>query len=217
MIMLLLVMVFARLVQFVSSDEIYSFIHPEIDDVVYAGEPYEIRWDPGAPDRVDVWLWSGTSTSVFQDDFIAVGTENSGSYRWLPAKTLARTDVDHYNLNMCGWNSAVCPPYEYKVFVSLRNELPPSSSLSSLEKKSTSPPVSPTLLSTTTPTITPTSPTVLRPFSTTTSPKGLSSDAKIAIAVVVTVISTALLMMGFGVWVWHRKRKGQDFVPSVQG
>ncbi|KAF9728994.1 hypothetical protein PMIN01_12684 [Paraphaeosphaeria minitans] len=94
------VMVFARLVQFVSSDEIYSFIHPEIDDVVYAGEPYEIRWDPGAPDRVDVWLWSGTSTSVFQDDFIAVGTENSGSYRWLPAKTLARTDVDHYNLNM---------------------------------------------------------------------------------------------------------------------
>lgn len=102
--------------QNVRSDDRNPLSAPRSGEIVEAEKAYTIRWTPGSPGGVKIWLAygntapaeiSGTSDTSIEDSFNLANDEylggewigNSGTYGWVPSRTYAgRSD---YFLAIC--------------------------------------------------------------------------------------------------------------------
>jgi len=72
---------------------------PSLNEIVPAGKPYKITWNPTTPGTVTLVLLRGPSTNVKPLYAIVEKIPNSGSYEWTPATNL-EPDVTHYGIQL---------------------------------------------------------------------------------------------------------------------
>ena len=110
-------------------DDILIFL-PQI---VPAGTPFEITWDPTTTNTVSLVLLRGPSTNVVPLYAIVEGIANTGSYSWTPSTDL-EADVTHYGLEII---DDVNGQYQYSTQFGISNDYVSSSSSSSAAGYST--------------------------------------------------------------------------------
>lgn len=70
---------------------------PGLNEIVTAGQPYSIEWQPSTEGPISLVLLRGPSTNVQPIKTLAESIDNSGSYEWTPSKDL-EPDTTHYGL-----------------------------------------------------------------------------------------------------------------------
>ncbi|KAL2822554.1 Ser-Thr-rich glycosyl-phosphatidyl-inositol-anchored membrane family-domain-containing protein [Aspergillus granulosus] len=74
-----------------------AILTPGLNELVTAGEPFTITWDPTTEGEISLVLLRGPSTNVVPLYALAENIPNSGSYVWTPSTDL-EDDVTHYGL-----------------------------------------------------------------------------------------------------------------------
>lgn len=100
-----------------------AILKPGLNELVPAGKPYTITWDPTTTGPVSLVLLRGPSTNVVPIETLADSIPNSGSFSWTPSTSL-EPDTTHYGLLLVvegtgqyqystqfGILTAVCIPY----------------------------------------------------------------------------------------------------------
>lgn len=72
---------------------------PGLNQVVPAGKPFEITWNPTTSGTVTLVLLRGPSTNVVPLYAIVEKIANSGKYSWTPSTSLV-PDVSHYGIQL---------------------------------------------------------------------------------------------------------------------
>jgi hypothetical protein len=72
---------------------------PGLNEIVPAGEAFEITWNPTTTNTVSLVLLRGPSTNVQPLYAIVEGISNTGSFSWTPSTEL-EADVTHYGLQI---------------------------------------------------------------------------------------------------------------------
>lgn len=72
---------------------------PGLNEIVPAGKPYAITWNPTTTGKVTIVLLRGPSTNVIPIATIAGGIDNTGTYEWTPSTSL-EPDVTHYGIQL---------------------------------------------------------------------------------------------------------------------
>ncbi|KAH2851108.1 hypothetical protein KXV85_004845 [Aspergillus fumigatus] len=74
-----------------------AILKPGLNELVPAGKPYTITWDPTTTGPVSLVLLRGPSTNVVPIETLADSIPNSGSFSWTPSTSL-EPDTTHYGL-----------------------------------------------------------------------------------------------------------------------
>ncbi|CAK43209.1 hypothetical protein CBS63078_1237 [Aspergillus niger] len=101
-----------------------AILTPELNQVVPAGKPFEITWDPTTSGTVSLVLLRGPSTNVVPIQTIVEDIDNSGSYSWTPSTTL-EPDTTHYGILLVVEGTG---QYQYSVQFGISNPYYSSSS-----------------------------------------------------------------------------------------
>ncbi|MCJ1464094.1 hypothetical protein MMC07_002706 [Pseudocyphellaria aurata] len=72
---------------------------PTLNQVVPAGKPFTISWNPTTPGKVSIVLLRGPSENVIPIDCLADSIANTGTFSWTPSTSLT-PDVTHYGLQI---------------------------------------------------------------------------------------------------------------------
>ncbi|GAQ44337.1 hypothetical protein AtubIFM55763_011440 [Aspergillus tubingensis] len=101
-----------------------AILTPELNQIVPAGKPFEITWDPTTSGSVSLVLLRGPSTNVVPLETIVENIGNSGSYSWTPSTTL-EPDTTHYGILLVVEGTG---QYQYSVQFGISNPAYSSSS-----------------------------------------------------------------------------------------
>ncbi|RHZ63627.1 GPI anchored serine-threonine rich family protein [Aspergillus thermomutatus] len=74
-----------------------AIVKPGLNELVPAGKPYTIEWDPTTKGPVSLVLLRGPSTNVVPIETLADSIPNSGSFSWTPSTSL-EPDTTHYGI-----------------------------------------------------------------------------------------------------------------------
>ncbi|PKX97273.1 GPI anchored serine-threonine rich family protein [Aspergillus novofumigatus IBT 16806] len=74
-----------------------AILKPGLNELVPAGKPYTVEWDPTTTGPVSLVLLRGPSTNVVPIETLADSIPNSGSFSWTPSTSL-EPDTTHYGL-----------------------------------------------------------------------------------------------------------------------
>ncbi|PWY95486.1 hypothetical protein BO94DRAFT_127135 [Aspergillus sclerotioniger CBS 115572] len=77
-----------------SGNAIYT---PSLNEIVAAGSPFEITWDPTTTGTVSLVLLRGPSTDCVPIQTIVEDIDNTGKYSWTPSTTL-EPDTSRYGI-----------------------------------------------------------------------------------------------------------------------
>ncbi|RAK99074.1 GPI anchored serine-threonine rich protein [Aspergillus ibericus CBS 121593] len=77
-----------------SGNAIYT---PSLDELVTAGSPFEITWDPTTTGQVSLVLLRGPSTNCVPIQTIVEDIDNTGKYSWTPSTSL-EPDTSRYGI-----------------------------------------------------------------------------------------------------------------------
>lgn len=91
---------------------------PGLNDLVTAGKPYTIEWDPTTEGPISLVLLRGPSTNVQPIDTLAESIDNSGHFDWTPSTDL-EPDTTHYGLMLVVEGSG---QYQYSTQFGVKNE-----------------------------------------------------------------------------------------------
>jgi hypothetical protein len=91
---------------------------PGLEELVPAGEPYTIIWDPSTAGPVTLYFLKGPSTNAVPQYAIAEHIANSGSYDWTPSTSLAPAAVG-YGLLLV---DDVTGAYQYSTQFGIKND-----------------------------------------------------------------------------------------------
>ncbi|EYE94392.1 GPI anchored serine-threonine rich protein [Aspergillus ruber CBS 135680] len=91
---------------------------PGLNDLVTAGKPYTIEWDPDTKGPISLVLLRGPSTNVQPIDTLAEAIDNSGHFDWTPSSEL-EPDTTHYGLMIVVEGSG---QYQYSTQFGVKNE-----------------------------------------------------------------------------------------------
>jgi len=118
-----------------------SIIKPGLNEIVPAGKPYAITWDPTTAGPVTLLLLRGPSTNVKPLYPIAEHVPNTGSYEWTPSTSL-EPDVTHYGIQLIDEKTGA---FQYSTQFGISNSKPskPSESSSPPSPPSSAPSVKP--------------------------------------------------------------------------
>lgn len=72
---------------------------PGLNEIVPAGKPYAITWNPTTTGAVTIVLLRGPSTNVIPIATIAQGIDNTGTFEWTPSTSL-EPDTTHYGIQL---------------------------------------------------------------------------------------------------------------------
>jgi len=72
---------------------------PGLGEIVPAGVPYAITWNPTTTGPVTILLLRGPSTNVVPIATLVEGLDNTGTFSWTPSLDL-EDDVTHYGLQL---------------------------------------------------------------------------------------------------------------------
>jgi len=72
---------------------------PGLNEIVPAGKPYAITWNPTTTGAVTIVLLRGPSTNVIPIATIAEGIDNTGTFEWTPSTSL-EPDTTHYGIQL---------------------------------------------------------------------------------------------------------------------
>lgn len=97
-----------------------AIVKPGLNDLVTAGEPYTIQWEPTTQGPVSLVLLRGPSTNVKPIDTLAEGIENSGHFDWVPSTSL-EADTTHYGLLLVVEGTG---QYQYSTQFGVKNDNP---------------------------------------------------------------------------------------------
>ncbi|GKZ32499.1 hypothetical protein AbraIFM66950_001960 [Aspergillus brasiliensis] len=101
-----------------------AILTPELNQVVPAGTPFEITWDPTTSGTVSLVLLRGPSSNVVPIQTIVENIDNSGSYSWTPSTSL-EPDTTHYGILLVVEGTG---QYQYSVQFGISNPYYSSSS-----------------------------------------------------------------------------------------
>jgi hypothetical protein len=104
-----------------------SIIKPGLAEIVPAGKPYTITWDPTTAGPVTLLLLRGPSTNVKPLYAIAQHIPNSGTYSWTPSTSL-EADVTHYGIQLIDEKTGA---FQYSTQFGISNPTPSKPSTSS--------------------------------------------------------------------------------------
>ncbi|KAL9117319.1 MAG: hypothetical protein Q9187_006144 [Circinaria calcarea] len=76
-----------------------SIYEPALNEIVPAGEPYTITWDPTTTGTVTLVLLRGPSTNILPLSLIADKIPNTGTYSWTPSTGLV-PDTTGYGIQL---------------------------------------------------------------------------------------------------------------------
>lgn len=91
---------------------------PGLNDMVTAGKPYTIEWEPSTEGPVSLVLLRGPSSNVKPIDTLAESIDNCGYFDWTPSKEL-EPDTTHYGLMLVVEGSG---QYQYSTQFGVKNE-----------------------------------------------------------------------------------------------
>ena len=94
---------------------------PGLHDLVTAGKPYTIEWEPTTKGPISLVLLRGPSNNVQPIDTLADSIENSGHFDWTPSADL-KPDTTHYGLLLVVEGSG---QYQYSTQFGVKNEESP--------------------------------------------------------------------------------------------
>jgi hypothetical protein len=72
---------------------------PGLNEIVPAGVPYTITWNPTTTGTISLALLRGPAENIVEIGTIASGIQNSGSFQWTPSTSL-QADVTHYGIKL---------------------------------------------------------------------------------------------------------------------
>lgn len=101
-----------------------AIIKPGANDVVTAGQPYTIQWEPTTQGPISLVLLRGPASNVKPIVTLAEGIANSGHFNWTPDTTL-EPDTTHYGLLLVVEGSG---QYQYSTQFGVKNDKPRASS-----------------------------------------------------------------------------------------
>ncbi|PGH10180.1 hypothetical protein AJ80_07539 [Polytolypa hystricis UAMH7299] len=93
---------------------------PGLNELVPAGKPYTISWEPTTLGQVSILLLRGPSDNVVPIATIADSVENTGSFVWTPSTEL-EADVSHYGIQIIVEGTG---QYQYSTQFGVENETP---------------------------------------------------------------------------------------------
>ncbi|PYI06324.1 hypothetical protein BO78DRAFT_117273 [Aspergillus sclerotiicarbonarius CBS 121057] len=97
---------------------------PSLDELVTAGSPFEITWDPTTSGTVSLVLLRGPSTDCVPIQTIVEDISNTGKYSWTPSTSL-EPDTTHYGLLLVVEGTG---QYQYSTQFGIKNPYYSSSS-----------------------------------------------------------------------------------------
>ncbi|KAI9816700.1 MAG: hypothetical protein M1832_004988 [Thelocarpon impressellum] len=100
---------------------------PTLAELVEAGKPYTIKWNPTTPDTVTLVLLRGPGENIKPLYPIVEKIPNSGSYVWTPSLSL-EPDTTRYGIQLIDDKTGA---YQYTAQFGIKNDAPTSSSADS--------------------------------------------------------------------------------------
>ncbi|MCJ1401898.1 hypothetical protein MMC11_005115 [Xylographa trunciseda] len=82
-----------------SADTGNSFYTPGLNQIVPAGTPFNVTWNPTTNGTVDLVLCHGPSSNCVNLFAIAMNIPNTGSYLWTPSLSI-QPDTTHYGIQL---------------------------------------------------------------------------------------------------------------------
>lgn len=98
--------------------------------VVEAGKPFDITWNPTTPGTVSIVLLKGPATNVLPIDCLGDNIPNTGKLTWIPATNL-EANVTGYGLQIIVTGTG---QYQYSTQFGISNDLAPKPSASASAK-----------------------------------------------------------------------------------
>lgn len=159
-----------------------AILKPGLNELVPAGKPYTITWDPTTTGPVSLVLLRGPSTNVVPIETLADSIPNSGSFSWTPSTSL-EPDTTHYGLLLVVEGTG---QYQYSTQFGISN---PGYTGSTSQSSSTSPTATETKSSSATESSSSKSSTTGKPETTTTTPPTTTAISGSASADSTTTVS----------------------------